>query len=144
MEVVKKLCTAMLVFCLSLAVFVGPAEASYRCAVEPSHVYFPDECEQSDGICRNTVVSVDGKELSNVYARFNSREVNQEGVSFEIGGGQANITVLAQGTSYLDRPQSVKRVFPDPQPAFKRFQVNASDPLFKIDVYVDGYCADAE
>jgi hypothetical protein len=141
MEVVKKLCTAMLVFCLSLAVFVGPAEASYRCAVEPSHVYFPDVCEHN--ICRNTVVSVDGKELSNVYARFNSREEFEQGITFEIVN-QEIITVPVQGTSTLDRPQSVKRVFPDPQPAFTQFQVNAFDPLFKIDVYVDGYCADAE
>ena len=143
MEVVKKLCTVMLVFCLSLAVFVGPAEAS-RCALVPPDVYFPElECQESGSIrCRQNFVSVDGKDLSNVYVTFNSRERDSQGISFLIIGEQFPETVLVPGTSTVKKPVTIPKVFsPDRREGFKQFQVQAMLP-FDIHASVEGYCID--
>ena len=142
MEVVKKLCTVMLVFCLSLAVFVGPAEAS-RCALVPPDVYFPElECQQPGDMCRQNFVSVDGKDLSNVYVTFNSREEFAQGISFLIIGERFPETELVPGTSTVKKPVTIPKVFSqDRREGFKQFQVQAREP-FDIHAFVEGYCID--
>ena len=143
MEVVKKLCTAMLVFCLSLAVFVGPAEASYRCALNPAPlVYFPDieECQQFGEICRQTFASVEGKELTNVYVTFDSREQYSQGISFQIIEGPSPTTVPAPGTSTTNEPVTIPKVFSSDR-AFKQFEIQAMLP-FDIYAFLEGYCVD--
>ena len=146
MEVVKKLCTVMLVFCLSLAVFVGPAEAS-RCALVPPDVYFPElECQQSGDICRQNFISVDGRDLSNVYVTFNSRERDSQGISFLIIGEDLPENELAPGTSTVKKPVTIPKVFStDRREGFKQFQVQARNPYgppFDIHASVEGYCID--
>ena len=144
MEVVKKLCTAMLVFCLSLAVFVGPAEASYRCALNPAPlVYFPDieECQQFGEMCRQTFASVEGKELTNVYVTFDSREQYSQGISFLIIGEQYPETVTAPGTSTTDEPVTIPKVFSQDRAGFKQFEIQAMLP-FDIYAFLEGYCVD--
>merc|ERR1711978_780288 len=102
----------MLVLCLSLAVFVGPAEASYRCALVPPDVYFPElECQQPGDMCRQNFVSVDGKDLSNVYVTFNSREEFAQGISFLIIGEQIPVTGLVEGTPTVNEPVTIPKVF---------------------------------
>ena len=142
MEVVKKLCTVMLVFCLSLAVFVGPAEAS-RCALEPPDVYFPDieECQQFGGICRQRFASVEGKELTNVYVTFDSLEPYSQEISFLIIGEQFPETVIVLGTSTINEPVTIPKVFSLDREGFKQFEVQAMLP-FDIHVFVEGYCVD--
>ena len=78
MEVVKKVCTAMLVFCLSLVVMVGTADAAERCAMEPSHIWFKDAKNVTN------VVSVDDKPVQSLYLRFNSYERGDHQVKFKI------------------------------------------------------------
>ena len=142
MEVVKKLCTVMLVFCLSLAVFVGPAEAS-RCALVPPDVYFPElECQQPGDMCRQNFVSVDGRDLSNVYVTFNSRERDSQGISFLIIGERFPETELVPGTSTVNKPVTIPKVFSqDRREGFKQFQVQAG-AAYDIRAFVEGYCID--
>ena len=142
MEVVKKLCTVMLVFCLSLAVFVGPAEAS-RCALVPPDVYFPElECQQPGDMCRQNFVSVDGKDLSNVYVTFNSRERDSQGISFLIIGEDLPENELAPGTSTVKKPVTIPKVFSqDRREGFKQVQVQAG-AAYDIRAFVEGYCID--
>ena len=144
MEVVKKLCTVMLVFCLSLAVFVGPAEASYRCVLEPPELYFPklEGCQQPGDICRQNFVSVDGKELTNIYVAINSREESAQGISFRITGEQFPVTVLVPENSTINEPISIPKVFSqDRREGFKQVQVQAG-AAYDIRAFVEGYCID--
>merc|ERR1711912_26903 len=93
-------------------------------------------------ICRQNFVSVDGRDLSNVYVTFNSRERDSQGISFQIIGEPVPDTELAPGTSTVNKPVTIPKVFsPDRREGFKQFQVQARDP-FDIHAFVEGYCID--
>ena len=139
MEVVKKVCTAMLVFCLSLVVMVGTADAAERCAMEPSHIWFKD----AENVTTN-VVSVDDKPVQSLYLRFNSYEKGDHQVQFKIRADKPDerleeVTVLG-GKS---EPQKTYNLF-KLDPPFKEVQVisdSGSEDLY-IDMYIDGNCAE--
>jgi hypothetical protein len=71
----------MLVFCLSLVVMVGTADAAERCAMEPSNIWFKDANKVTN------VVSVDDKPVQSLYLRFNSYERGDHQVKFKIRAG---------------------------------------------------------
>lgn len=135
MEVVKKVCTAMLVFCLSLVVMVGTADAAERCAMEPSHIWFKD----AENVTTN-VVSVDDKPVQSLYLRFNSYEKGDHQVKFKIRADKPDerleeVTVLG-GKS---EPQKTYNLFKHNTP-FKEVQVISDSG--SVDMYIDGNCAE--
>lgn len=135
MEVVKKVCTAMLVFCLSLVVMVGTADAAERCAMEPSHIWFKD----AENVTTN-VVSVDDKPVQSLYLRFNSYEKGDHQVKFKIRADKPDerleeVTVLG-GKS---EPQKTYNLF-KLDPPFKEVQVISDSG--SVDMYIDGNCAE--
>lgn len=135
MEVVKKVCTAMLVFCLSLVVMVGTADAAERCAMEPSHIWFKD----AENVTTN-VVSVDDKPVQSLYLRFNSYERGDHQVKFKIRADKPDerleeVTVLG-GKS---EPQKTYNLF-KLDPPFKEVQVISDSG--SVDMYIDGNCAE--
>ena len=135
MEVVKKVCTAMLVFCLSLVVMVGTADAAERCAMEPSHIWFKD----AENVTTN-VVSVDDKPVQSLYLRFNSYEKGVHQVEFKIRADKPDerlekVTVLG-GKS---EPQKTYNLF-KLDPPFKEVQVISDSG--SVDMYIDGNCAE--
>lgn len=135
MEVVKKVCTAMLVFCLSLVVMVGTADAAERCAMEPSHIWFKD----AENVTTN-VVSVDDKPVQSLYLRFNSYERGDHQVKFKIRADKPDerleeVTVLG-GKS---EPQKTYNLFKHNTP-FKEVQVISDSG--SVDMYIDGNCAE--
>ena len=135
MEVVKKVCTAMLVFCLSLVVMVGTADAAERCAMEPSHIWFKD----AENVTTN-VVSVDDKPVQSLYLRFNSYEKGDHQVQFKIRADKPDerleeVTVLG-GKS---EPQKTYNLFKHNTP-FKEVQVISDSG--SVDMYIDGNCAE--
>lgn len=135
MEVVKKVCTAMLVFCLSLVVMVGTADAAERCAMEPSHIWFKD----AENVTTN-VVSVDDKPVQSLYLRFNSYERGDHQVKFKIRADKPDerlekVTVL--GGKY--EPQKTYNLFKHNTP-FKEVQVISDSG--SVDMYIDGNCAE--
>ena len=138
MEVVKKVCTAMLVFCLSLVVMVGTADAAERCAMEPSHIWFKDAKNVTN------VVSVDDKPVQSLYLRFNSYEKGDHQVKFKIRADKPDERlekVTVSGGKY--EPQKTYDLF-KLDPPFKEVQVisdSGSEDLY-IDMYIDGNCAE--
>ena len=135
MEVVEKVCTAMLVFCLSLVVMVGTADAAERCAMEPSHIWFKD----AENVTTN-VVSVDDKPVQSLYLRFNSYERGDHQVKFKIRADKPDerleeVTVLG-GKS---EPQKTYNLFKHNTP-FKEVQVISDSG--SVDMYIDGNCAE--
>ena len=135
MEVVKKVCTAMLVFCLSLVVMVGTADAAERCAMEPSHIWFKD----AENVTTN-VVSVDDKPVQSLYLRFNSYERGDHQVKFKIRADKPDerleeVTVLG-GKS---EPQKTYNLFKHNTP-FKEVQVISDSG--SVDMYIVGNCAE--
>ena len=144
MEVVKKVCTAMLVFCLSLVVMVGTADAAERCAMEPSHIWFKDAenvttNKDAENVTTN-VVSVDDKPVQSLYLRFNSYERGDHQVKFKIRADKPDerleeVTVLG-GKS---EPQKTYNLFKHNTP-FKEVQVISDSG--SVDMYIDGNCAE--
>ena len=135
MEVVKKVCTAMLVFCLSLVVMVGTADAAERCAMEPSHIWFKD----AENVTTN-VVSVDDKPVQSLYLRFNSYEKGDHQVQFKIRADKPDERlekVTVSGGKY--EPQKTYNLFKHNTP-FKEVQVISDSG--SVDMYIDGNCAE--
>ena len=135
MEVVKKVCTAMLVFCLSLVVMVGTADAAERCAMEPSHIWFKD----AENVTTN-VVSVDDKPVQSLYLRFNSYERGDHQVKFKIRADKPDERlekVTVSGGKY--EPQKTYDLFKHNTP-FKEVQVISDSG--SVDMYIDGNCAE--
>ena len=135
MEVVKKVCTAMLVFCLSLVVMVGTADAAERCAMEPSHIWFKD----AENVTTN-VVSVDDKPVQSLYLRFNSYERGDHQVKFKIRADKPDERlekVTVSGGKY--EPQKTYNLFKHNTP-FKEVQVISDSG--SVDMYIDGNCAE--
>ncbi len=135
MEVVKKVCTAMLVFCLSLVVMVGTADAAERCAMEPSHIWFKD----AENVTTN-VVSVDDKPVQSLYLRFNSYEKGDHQVKFKIRADKPDERlekVTVSGGKY--EPQKTYNLFKHNTP-FKEVQVISDSG--SVDMYIDGNCAE--
>lgn len=135
MEVVKKVCTAMLVFCLSLVVMVGTADAAERCAMEPSHIWFKD----AENVTTN-VVSVDDKPVQSLYLRFNSYEKGDHQVKFKIRADKPDERlekVTVSGGKY--EPQKTYDLFKHNTP-FKEVQVISDSG--SVDMYIDGNCAE--
>ena len=75
MELVKKLCTAMLLLCLSLVVMVGTAYAD-DCDLEPGFIVFEKLQPDQRGYVQ-LVESKDSKVPSNVRINAYSFEKNQ-------------------------------------------------------------------
>lgn len=125
----------MLVFCLSLVVMVGTADAAERCAMEPSHIWFKD----AENVTTN-VVSVDDKPVQSLYLRFNSYERGDHQVKFKIRADKPDerleeVTVLG-GKS---EPQKTYNLFKHNTP-FKEVQVISDSG--SVDMYIDGNCAE--
>ena len=86
MELVKKLCTAMLLLCLSLVVMLGTAYAD-DCDLEPSAIIPLRMQLNENGVYVQLVKSKDSKVPSNVRIETAiNLEPNQETFSFEAVG----------------------------------------------------------
>ena len=140
MELVKKLCTAMLLLCLSLVVMVGTAYAD-DCDLEPSAI-IPSRMQLNEnGVYVQLVKSKDSKVPSNVRIETAiNLEPNQETFSFEAVGLPVT-NVLVSGRQGPPPQEEDLEVFPGEGGRFTSFTVSAAK---NSSTYLSliGICAD--
>ena len=150
MELVKKLCTAMLLLCLSLVVMVGTAYAD-DCDLEPGFIVFEKLQPDQRGSVQ-LVESKDSKVLSNVRINAYSLEYDQQTYTFEAVRPSeppsepmpllvSNVAV--PGLRYGPVPQVKDLVVFKEGGAFTSFTVSAIDN-FKNYFVLTGICADSK
>ena len=144
MELVKKLCTAMLLLCLSLVVMVGTAYAD-DCDLEPRFIVFEKLQPDQRGYVQ-LVESKDSKVLSNVRIDAYSREDNQQTYSFEAVRPSEPMpvsNVAVPGLRSGPAPQVKDLVVFEEGGAFTSFTVSTIDN-FENYFVLTGICADSK
>lgn len=144
MALVKKLCTAMLLLCLSLVVMVGTAYAD-DCDLNPRFIRFEKLQPNQRGYVQ-LVESKDSKVLSNVRIDAYSLENDMQTYSFEAVNPSEPMpvsNVRVEGLRTSPAPQVKDLVVFEEGGAFTSFTVSATDN-FENYFVLSAICADSK